>query len=412
MKLPLYIARRYLFAKKSRNAINIISAISVAGVGVGTMALIIVLSVFNGMEDMVRSIFSTFDPDLEIKIAEGKVFSLTEEQSNGLNSIEGIAHWTKILEENALLRYDDKQYIATVKGVEDNYSHITNLDNDSIMWDGEFILKGENGRMYAVVGMGVAQNLGIGLNFLSSINIYVPERLTKVRNIDLATAFKREYIFPSGIFSVEQDFDSRYVFVPIDLMRRLLEYDTEITAIELKFDSETEVAAVQEKVIELFGPSFVVKNKYQQQEVFYKVMRAERLAIFLILSFILVIACFNVIGSLTMLILEKEKDIEILRSMGANNSLIKRIFILEGWMISIFGALGGLLIGGLVCWLQMKYGLVKLAGESLIIDSYPVVIKSMDFILVLGTVLLIGFLAAWYPVRFMSLRYLKKDETQ
>ncbi len=410
MKLPLYIARRYLFAKKSRNAINVISAISIAGVTVGTMALIIVLSVFNGLEDMVKSIFSTFDPDLEIRISEGKVFEPTSEHTKGLDAIEGIAHWTMILEENALLRYDEKQYIATVKGVEDNYKHITDLDSDSIMWDGEFTLKDENGRMYAVVGMGVAQNLGIGLHFLSSINIYVPKRTGEVRNTDLSSAFKREYIFPSGIFAVEQDFDSRYIFVPIDLMRNLLEYDTEITAIEIKLAPGADTETVQEQVSTLFGLSFVVKNKYQQQEVFYKVMRSERLVIFLILSFILIIASFNVIGSLTMLIIEKEKDIAILRSMGANNPLIKRIFIFEGWLISIIGALGGLLIGGLICWVQMKFGLVKLAGDSLIIDSYPVVIKALDFILVLATVLFIGFLAAWYPVRYMSLRYLKKNE--
>ncbi|MDX2414589.1 MAG: ABC transporter permease, partial [Bacteroidales bacterium] len=348
MKLPLYIARRYLFAKKSRNAINVISAISVAGVTVGTMALIIVLSVFNGLEDMVKSIFSTFDPDLEIRISEGKVFEPTSEHTKGLDALEGIAHWTMILEENALLRYDEKQYIATVKGVEDNYKYITDLDSDSIMWDGEFTLKGENGRMYAVVGMGVAQNLGIGINFLSSINIYVPKRTGNVRNTDLSTAFKREFIFPSGIFAVEQDFDSRYIFVPIDLMRNLLEYDTEITAIEIKLDPGADTETVQEQVSTLFGLSFVVKNKYQQQEVFYKVMRSERLVIFLILSFILIIASFNVIGSLTMLIIEKEKDIAILRSMGANNTLIKRIFIFEGWLISIIGALGGLLIGGII----------------------------------------------------------------
>jgi len=317
-----------------------------------------------------------------------------------------------ILEENALLRYDEKQYIATVKGVEDNYTHITDLDSDSIMWDGEFILKGENGRMYAVVGMGVAQNLGIGINFLSSINIYVPKRTGKVRNTDLASAFKREFIFPSGIFAVEQDFDSRYVFVPIDLMRNLLEYDSEISAIEIKLDAGADTETVQEQVSLLFGSSFVVKNKYQQQEVFYKVMKSERLVIFLILSFILVIASFNVIGSLTMLIIEKEKDIAILRSMGANNLLIKRIFIFEGWLISILGAMAGLIAGGVICWIQMQFGLVKLAGESLIIDSYPVAMKALDFLLVLATVLFIGFLAAWYPVRYMSLRYLKKNENQ
>lgn len=407
MKLSLYISRRYLFAKKSRNAINIISAISVAGVMVGTMALIIILSVFNGLEDMVKSIFGTFDPDLEIRISEGKVFSPDKDKMAALGEIKGIGDWSVILEENALLRYDDRQYIATVKGVEDDYSAITGLD--SVMWDGEFLLRAENGREHAVVGMGVANTLGIGLNFLDPINIYVPRRTGRVRNTDLTNAFVREWIFPSGIYSVEQEFDSRYIFIPITVMRRLLEYDTEVSAIEIKFDGSSAVEDIQAEVEELFGPGYTVKNQYQQQEIFYKVMRSERLAIFLILSFILIIASFNVVGSLTMLIIEKEHDIEILKSLGADNRLIKKIFIFEGWMISIFGALSGLLLGAFVCWLQMHFGLIKLGGDTLIIDTYPVIMKISDVLLVLGTVLMIGFWAAWYPVRYMSKRYLDDE---
>lgn len=408
MKLSLYISRRYLFAKKSKNAINIISSISVAGVTVGTMALIIILSVFNGLEEMVKSIFGTFDPDLEVRISEGKVFNPAPGQIAALDTINGIEAYSMVLEENALLRYDERQYIATVKGVEDDYSRITGLD--SVMWDGEFLLRAENGREHAVVGLGVAGNLGIGLNFLTPLNIYVPKRSGKVRNTDLSDAFIRQFIYPSGIFSVEQDFDSRYIFIPITMMRQLLEYSTEITAFEIKLDGSVPLADVQQEVGSLFGDAFTIKNKYQQQEMFYRVMKSERLAIFLILSFILVIASFNVIGSLTMLIIEKEKDIGILRSLGADNPLIKRIFIFEGWMISILGAALGLLLGWLVCWAQQKFGLVKLAGETLILDTYPVIMKLSDFMLVAATVLMIGFLAAWYPVRFMSKRYLVEEE--
>jgi lipoprotein-releasing system permease protein len=407
MKLSLYISRRYLFAKKSRNAINIISSISVAGVMVGTMALIIILSVFNGLEEMVKSIFGTFDPDLEIRITEGKVFNPDNKRILALSEIEGIETWSPVLEENALLKYDDRQFIATVKGVEDDYSEITGLD--SVMWDGEFLLRSESGRDHAVVGMGVANNLGIGLNFLNPINIYVPKRTGKVRNTDLTNAFIREWIYPSGIFSVEQEYDSRYIFIPISMMRKLLEYDNEVSAIEIKFDGTSSVEEIQLAVQELYGESFTIKNKYQQQEIFYKVMRSERLAIFLILSFILIIASFNIIGSLTMLIIEKENDIEILKSLGANNTLIRRIFIIEGWLISILGAFSGLILGGVICWVQQRYGLVGLSGDSLIIDSYPVIMKFQDFIIVLGTVLLIGFWAAWYPVRYMSKRYLKDE---
>ena len=407
MNLSLYIARRYLFARKSRNAVNVISAISVAGVTVGTMALIIILSVFNGLEDMVRSIFGTFDPDLEIRVVEGKAFIPDNSKIASLAELKGVAGYSMVLEENALLRYGDKQYIATVKGVEDDYSTITGLD--SVMADGEFVLRGENGREFAVVGLGVSNNLGIGLRFLTPLNIYVPRRTGKASALTSDT-FIREYIFPSGIFSVEQEFDSRHIFIPISMMRRLLEYDREITSIELKLLPGAEVDRVQPMVEELFGDSFAVKNKFQQQEIFYKVMKSEKLAIFVILSFILLIASFNVIGSLTMLIIEKEKDIGILRNLGADNRLIRKIFLIEGWLISVIGAFAGLFLGAFVCWLQLKFDLVKLQGETLIIPAYPVVMKFTDFLMVLTTVLAIGFWAAWYPVRYMSRKFLARNQ--
>lgn len=404
MKLSLYIARRYLFAKKSRNAINIISGISVAGVATGTMALVIILSVFNGLEDMVKTIFGTFDPDIEITIKEGKVFIPGDSHMEQIKGTPDIAAWSQVLEENALLTYEERQYIATVKGVEESYSNITGLD--SVMWDGEFILRSETGRSYAVVGQGVANYLGIGLHFLSPINIYVPKRTGSVSSISTADAFKREYIFPSGIFNIEQEFDSKYIFVPIEMMRNLLDYTGEVSAIEIKVISSARIEPVQKAMEELFGPDFTVKNKFQQHELFYKVMRSERLAIFMILAFILLIASFNIIGSLTMLIIEKKRDIGILRSLGAGKKLIKRIFIFEGWMISLLGAVTGLLLGVLICWLQQRFGLVKLQGDTLIIDSYPVVVKVNDLLTVLATVMLIGYWAAWYPVRYLSRKYL------
>jgi len=407
VKLSLYIARRYLFAKKSRNAINIISSISVAGVSIGTMALIIVLSVFNGLEEMVKSIFGTFDPDIQVTVTQGKVFIPGQGQLEELQAIPGVLDYSLVLEENALLKYGAKQYIATVKGVEDSYSRITGLD--SVMWDGEFILRGETGREFAVVGQGVANNLGIGLNFLTPLNIYVPRRTGSAASLNATNAFIRKYIFPSGIFNIEQEFDSRYIFIPISMMRELLEYSEEVSAIELKLDPAVEVSIIQQDVAELFGDQFTVKNKFQQHELFYRVMKSERLAIFFILSFILLIASFNIIGSLTMLIIEKEKDIGILKSLGADRRLIRRIFVFEGWMISILGALTGLIAGVLICWLQQEFGLVKLQGETLVIDSYPVVMKAADIILVLGTVLVIGYWAAWYPVRYLSRKFLKDN---
>jgi len=406
VKLSLYIAKRYLFAKKSRNAINVISSISVAGVTVGTMALIIVLSVFNGLETLVRSIFNTFDPDLKITPVEGKTFIPDTARLTLLSNINGVACYSLCVEENALLRYGDKQYVAAIRGVDGNYAQVTGID--SSMWDGKFILRSIQGRPYAVPGIGVANFLGIRVNFIEPLNIYVPKR-SGTADLDPEDAFNRNFIFPSGIYQVEQEYDSKYVFIPIDFARELLEYDSEVTSLEIKFEEGAKEAVVQKEVARLFGKEFTVQNKYEQQEIFYKVMRSERIAIFFILTLILIIASFSIIGSLTMLIIEKERDIEILKSLGGDNQLIRKIFIFEGWLISIFGAVAGIVLGFAVCWIQQKYGLVRLQSDSLIINAYPVVMKVRDFIIVPATVLLIGFWAAWYPVRFLTRKYLKND---
>ena len=406
MKLSLYIARRYLFAKKSRNAINVISSISVAGVTVGTMALIIVLSVFNGLESLVRSIFNTFDPDLKITPVSGKTFIPDSTSLSLLSNVNGVACYSLCVEENALLRYGEKQYVATIKGVDDNYVKVTGID--SSMWDGQFILRSDQGRPYAIPGIGIANFLGMRINFITPLNIYVPKR-TGTADLNPEDAFIRNYIFPSGIYQVEQEYDSKYVFLPVEFARELLEYESEVTSLEIKFEEDINESVVQKNVVRLFGDDFIVQNKFEQQEIFYKVMRSERLAIFFILTLILIVASFSIIGSLTMLIIEKERDIEILRSLGADNTLIRKIFIFEGWLISIIGASAGIVLGFAICWIQQKYGLVRLQSDSLIINAYPVVMKIKDFIMVPVTVLLIGFWAAWYPVRFLTKKYLTRQ---
>jgi len=405
VKLPLYIAKRYLFAKKSRNAINVISAVSVAGVAVGTMALIIILSVFNGLEKLVTSIFNTFDPDIRITAAEGKTFVADSTKLNLLSKVNGVSCYSLTIEENAALKYNEKQNIATIKGVDDNYALVTGID--SSMWDGKFLLRAEGGRPYAVIGAGIAQNLGLRINFVEPLWIYVPDKnSSSILNQD--EALNNDFIFPSGVFQIEQEYDSKYIYVPLDFARDLIEAGNAISSIEVKYSGKADEKKVQKDIINIYGAGFVVQNKYEQQEIFYKVMRSERLAIFFILTLILIIASFNIIGSLTMLIIEKERDIEILKSLGANNNLIRKIFIFEGWLISIIGAIIGLIFGFFVCWLQQEYGIVKLQGETLIVDSYPVVMKSFDFVVVTGTVLLIGFWAAWYPVRYLTKKYLLK----
>jgi lipoprotein-releasing system permease protein len=406
VKLSLYIAKRYLFAKKSRNAINIISAVSVAGVAVGTMALIIILSVFNGLETMVSRIFNTFDPDIKITAAEGKTFIPDTARLKLLAKVDGLSAYSLTIEDNALLKYGSREYIATIKGIDENYAAVSNID--SSMWEGEFILINDKGRPYAIPGIGVAQYLGIRVNFITPLEIIFP-RKTGSGNFTAENSLNRKFIFPSGIFEVEKEYDSKYVYIPIEFARELTETEKGISTIEVKFSKNANPASVQRNIARIYGKDFIVQNRYEQQAIFYKVMKSERLAIFFILTLILIIASFNIIGSLTMLIIEKKKDIEILKSLGADNNLIRKIFIFEGWLISIIGAFSGIILGFIVCWLQHRYGLVKLQSQSLIMDAYPVVMKLRDFIIVPATVLLIGYWAAWYPVRFLTKRYLNKD---
>ena len=344
MNFPVYIAKRYIFAKKSRNAINIISGISVGGVAIGTMALVIVLSVFNGFDDLIRKLFNTFDPDLKVSIVEGKHFTLEPTVLKNLANIKGVAAFSKVLEDNALLKYGEKQFPATFKGVDEQYLDVNGLD--SMIVDGTFKLTDKQGQ-YAVVGQGLAYNLQIGLKFINPIVVYVPPR-----NAGTMTP-NQKFIFPSGIFAVEQEHDVKYMIVPLKFAYELLEDSTILSAIEIKMTKTADQKLVQKNVQQLFGNLFIVKNHYQQNELFYRIMKYEKWTIFMILSFILMVASFNIVGSLSMLIIEKKKDISTFQSIGADRTLISRIFLFEGMMISFFGALLGLILGLTICWLQI-----------------------------------------------------------
>jgi lipoprotein-releasing system permease protein len=300
------------------------------------------------------------------------------------------------------LRYGDRQHIATVKGVDDQFHLVTGVD--TMIVDGAYTLW-ENERPMAIVGIGIAYHLAIGLNFLNPINIYVIKRTGNI-SMNPERAINRKYIFPSGMFSIEQQINAKYLLVPIEFARDLLQYSTEVSAIALDIDEGKDQSATQEEIQSILGDTFKVQNRNEQNELFYRIMKSEKWAIFFILSFILIIASFNIIGSLTMLILDKRKDINTLDSLGASATLIKRIFLLEGWLISISGAVIGLILGSLLSWLQAEYALIKLSGSgSFIIDAYPVVFQWLDVIKVFFTVLAIGFLAAWLPVRYIARRY-------
>jgi len=400
MNLSFFIARRYLISKKSHNLINLISSISVVGLAVGSFALIVVLSVFNGFEDVIKGLYGTFNPDLEISASSGKTIDFTsfpEDEVIAFQDVKGIA---KVIEEDALFKYSDKQYIGRIKGVETNYKSLSGID--SMIVDGYFVLK-EGRANFAVVGSGVAWYLGIyPENTSQLLNIYVPKR-GNASSFNLSSAFNQKAIHPAGVFSVQQEFDEKYVFLPLNFVAELMNYQNELTVVEVFTKPNADIDALQEKLENLLGEEYQIKNSYQQNMALYKVMKSEKMAIFIILVFILALASFNMIGSLSILIVEKTKDIAVLKSMGANRKLIKRTFTYEGMLISFIGAAAGLSLGFLILYLQQSFGLVNLgSGQGdFIIDAYPVKMYWLEFLFVFAVVQIIGFIATLYPVNFL-----------
>lgn len=409
MNLPFYIARRYLFSKKKHNAINIISAISVCGVALATMALVCTLSVFNGFQDTVAELFTVFDPELKVTVAEGKVFDSQDERIRQVRELPEVEVLTETLEENAMVQYKDRQTMAVIKGVQNNFEQLTAID--SILYGaGEFILH-DSIVDYGVMGIELVSTLGTGIQFVDPLQVYIPKRGVKVNMANPASSFNSDYLFsPGAVFAVnQQKYDSQYILTSLDFLRRLLDYTTEVSAIELKLKPGVNVSSVKSDIENILGDDFIVKNRYEQQEDVFRIMEIEKLVSYLFLTFILVIACFNVIGSLSMLILDKKEDVLTLRNLGADDRLISRIFLFEGRMISFCGALIGIVLGLILCFIQQKYGLITLGsgGDSFVVDAYPVSVHFWDVILVFVTVSAIGFLSVWYPVRYLSKRLLK-----
>lgn len=406
MNLSLFIATRYLFSKKRTNLINIISAISVVGMAIGTMGLIIGLSGFNGFDSLIKSLFSTFDPDLKISLVEGKSFDANNQAFNEVRKMKDILFFTEVVEDNALLRYENRQVLATIKGVSNDYSKMTGLD--TMIVDGEFKLK-EGNIQYAVIGQGVAYYLSVGLKLINPINIYVPKK-GRGSGLAIEGSFNQGHIYPSGIFSVQQEIDSKYIIVPISFAREIFEMPEKVNSVELKLKEGASVQSVQKSISALVGNQFVVKTRYQQHDYLYKTMQGEKYAVYLILILILIIASFNIIGSLTMLIIDKKEDISILQSMGADKKLIRNIFLFEGWSVSILGAMIGTVVGIAICQAQIAFGFVKLqGGGSFIIDAYPMKIIPIDILLIFCSVVLIGFVAAWFPVKHISGKFLADE---
>ena len=406
MKTAFYIARRYLISKKSVNVINIISGVSIAGVTVGTFALVVILSVFNGLDFSIKSLFSTFDPDIKItNTVKGKSFELNSIDIDKIKQIAGISTVTPIIEEDAFLMYGNRQYFATIKGVPTNYNQVSRLDTSSIT-SGRFLLEADH-VPFALVGQGVAYYLSVGLSFTDPIHIYTLQKGSKGRPT-IENTFNHNTIYASGIFANQQEIDSKYVLVPFGFAQELFQMEGRVSAIEVGLTKGVSEDVVKDEIAHVLGNQFAVKTQFEQHELFYRVMQSEKWAIFFILAFILVIASFNILGSLSMLIIDKKADIAILQSMGANQKLVRTIFLFEGWMISLAGATLGLILGVLICWIQMEFGILKIPGNdgSFIFSSYPVEVRISDLLAIFLLVTGIGFLAAWYPIRFISGKYL------
>ncbi len=394
MNLSLTFARRYFISKKSSNAVNIISWVSVLGMVVGSLGLILVLSVFNGFEGLVISLYNSFDPDFTITAKEGKSFITDSVLLKKLTSTQGIHAVSQVIEENALLTYGENQYIATVKGVEANYGEVSGID--SSMYNGIFQLR-QGDQQFAVIGAGLEQSLGVNYDDpFGFISVYIPKK-GKSTSINPEDAFNRDVIKPSGSFAIQAEFDSKYIFVPIEFARELTGYSRDVSSLEVAMDAGTNTAAMQRKIEAIFGNKFEVRNRLEQNVTLYKVMKTEKWAVYAILTLILIIAAFNIIGSLSMLVIEKKKDISILRTMGANETLIRNIFLSEGLLLAFIGCITGFLIAVIIILLQQKFELLKMGGGSFVIDAYPVIMKAGDFFLVFITVMIIGLIAAWFP---------------
>jgi lipoprotein-releasing system permease protein len=363
----------------------------------------------NGFQDMVAGLFTFFDPELKITVREGKTFDGQDERIRSMRTWPEIEVLTEALEEQAMVEYKDHQVMAIIKGVEDNFKDLTSIDR-ILKGTGPFKLRDEVVD-YGVLGIELVPILGAGLQFVDPLSVYAPKRNAKVNMANPGASFNREYLFSPGcVFVVnQQKYDAQYILTSIDFARRLFDYSTEVSSIELKLAPHANLSAIQKKIANLLGPDFLVQGRYEQQEDIFRIMEIEKLISYLFLTFILMIACFNVVGSLSMLIIDKKEDVTTLRKLGASDKLISRIFLLEGWMISFFGALSGIVLGLVLCLAQQEFSFLTLnvSGGIYLVDAYPVSVHVDDILFVFITVMLMGLLSVWYPVRYLGKRLLR-----
>ena len=397
MNLPGFIARRYLFARKSHNVINIVSGISAAGIATGCAALIIILSIYNGFDSIIRSLSDSHTPDLLIQSSDGRRFDPDAASFAALRTEAGVRTVCGTLEEKVYLRYGERQCVATAKGVDTEYQQVTGLQD--YMTEGSFALTDSTGRPGAVIGRTLALELGLRPVFLTPLEVWFPSRTAEISLLDPFSALHREVLEPRGIVSLEQGFDKKYIFVPLATLRTLLEEPQNVSAVEVYFAPEALThrglvpASQQKQIAAALGGDFTVKNRHQQNDTIYKLLSYEKIAIYAILLFIVLIISCNIFGSLSMLVIEKQADVQILESMGADRKLTRGIFVREGWYISLLGVAIGTAVGLLVCFLQQQFELIKMPG-NFVVEAYPVVVRWADVLITVGAVSLIGWLAA------------------
>ena len=408
MNFPFYIARRYLFSKKSTHAINVISGISVVGVAVATMALVVTLSVFNGFHDLVASFLTSFDPQLKVTPVKGKTVAADNPKLTQIRELPQVDVATECMEDQALVIYNGHQTMVTVKGVDDNFDQLTHI-NEILIGDGEFELHAAD-MHYGIIGIRLADALGTGYTYDHPLKIYAPRREGQLDLTNPEDGFVEDELYSPGVlFCVRQaKYDKGYIITSLGFARRIFEQQGMVSSLELRLKPGSDFEAVKHKMQQIAGNDFYVKDRFEQQDETFKIMKIEKLIAYIFLTFILVVACFNIIGSLSMLIIDKKDDVVTLRNLGATDKLITRIFLFEGRMISALGAVVGIALGLLLCWMQQTYGLVKLGSSSgaFVVNAYPVSVHPEDIAVVLVTVLLVGFLAVWYPVHYFSKRLL------
>ena len=401
MNFPFFIARRYLFSKKSTHAINIISVISMVGVAVATMALVIVLSVFNCFHDLVASLFTNFDPQIEIVPAKGKTAPCDDPILTKIQQLPQIDVATECVEDVALAIYGGNQQMVKIKGVDDNFSDLTHI-NDILIGDGEFTLHTAN-LEYGTPGIRLAQDMGLGARWNNYMHIYAPRRDGQLDMSSPTDGFVEDSLLASGVvFCVKQSkYDKNYILTSITFARNLFGQQGMLSSLELRLKDGSDFNAVKKEITQICGDKYVVKDRFEQQEDTFRIMQIEKVIAYIFLTFILVVACFNIIGSLSMLIIDKKDDVQTLRNLGATDKQIVRIFLFEGRMISAIGAIVGIGFGLLLCWLQQEFGLVRMGGSdgSFVVNAYPVSVHYFDVLCIFVTVIVVGWLAVWYPVK-------------